>query len=498
MRWSRRITGACAGAAMFALGALPAQALGPGGGTTKQIQVVADGQGIAFGVRPTYDSGGANPLSLFIGYAEANASTPEPEADGQGSWYQLNIIETAAFRPPEECTPQKNFAATQQGLVDIQRWISAYVQSVAASLQGQQAPPSPTVPSVSHACTERFPGFAQSRYPATATIDEHATDDYLDKPTAAQTCREDPSSTQCGVYKQYWPAFRSSGGRFVRDGSFSATATSKPSQDSQAVLFGAGDGTFVSVGLSRSLANARVVGTTLIAEASQSLDHVCIMATAAGCTVEIDSMRQFARVEKPAGHKATIRKSTSIFGVHVGGVAVDLDSGDLPQSVDLGNSLQLKTVSTTHSCDSGDQEGQVYADTGGLLIFGKGSQGGGIMIGGACARARIETQTLEIPNFSDGLGIPGTSPLTINVPGAPGAGVIGKPVVRYGPPQIVSKEVTRVVFRQALVWRTALYWVSALGALALAAMLGFFFRRNRAVAPVVGFFDHFARQFLRG
>src|SRR3989442_15336195 len=124
MRIRRRIAGACAGAAIFALGALPAQASVPSDGVRTQLQVVADGTGIAFAVRPSYDSGGANPLNLFVGYAEANASTPEPAADGQGSWYQLNIIETAAFQPPEDCTPQKNLAATQKGIGDVQAWIT--------------------------------------------------------------------------------------------------------------------------------------------------------------------------------------------------------------------------------------------------------------------------------------------------------------------------------------------------------------------------------------
>src|SRR5690242_17830438 len=81
-------------------------------------------------------------------------------------------------------------------------------------------PTPPGVPGFRHACTERLPGFAQSRYPATQTIPVRATDDYLSKPLFANTCRQDPSSPACDAYKAFWPTFSSSLGQVVRDGSF--------------------------------------------------------------------------------------------------------------------------------------------------------------------------------------------------------------------------------------------------------------------------------------
>src|SRR6266571_4180311 len=80
------------------------------------LTIAADGSAKAFAIRPGYDEGGANPLNFYIGYSEANVSTPSPQADGEAAWYNLNIVETAAFGTSDQCTPERNAAATAAGV----------------------------------------------------------------------------------------------------------------------------------------------------------------------------------------------------------------------------------------------------------------------------------------------------------------------------------------------------------------------------------------------
>jgi len=495
----------CATAALAALGAAPANAKATVPATTTEKQISADATGIAFAVRPSVDEGGAAPLNFYIGYADANASMPDAEADGQASWYQLGIAETAAFQPPENCTPQKNAQATLDGVTDLQAWATDYIQAEVKTISAGGQPQPPGVPGFRHACTERLPGFAQSRFPATQTIPVRATDDYLTKPSYANTCRQDPSSPACDAYKQFWPTFSSTLGKVVRDGSFAATATDQPSQVSDGVLMGAGDGTVVSIGLSRSTSVARVEGSTLTVLATESLKDICVMATPAGCTISIDSMEQFARIVQVAGQKPKATVSTIITGVQglgpaAGVTAQQLQLAKVPEQ--LGSNLQLGAVSQTHSCDTGAADPTtLIADAGGLMIFGRQANpgpGAGIMIGGACVRARIEANAITIPSFSPGVGLPGVPPSSLLIPGTKGLPCLGCGVPRIGAPQVVSRIVTRTYLRGPLAWRTAPYWGSALGALALFAGLSYRFRRTPLFAPVATATNRFARQFIRG
>jgi hypothetical protein len=490
---------------MAALGAAPvnAKAISPSVQTQKQIS--ADGTGIAFAIRPGVDQGGAAPLNFYVGYSEANVSMPDAQADGLASWYRLGIIETGAFQPPENCTPQKNAQATLDGVTDLQAWATDYIQSEVKIISAGGTPQAPGVPGLRHACTERLSGFAQSRFPATQTIPTRATDDYLTKPSYANICRQDPASPLCAVYKQFWPAFTSTSGKVVRDGSFAATSTDTPTQTSDGVLIGAGDGTVISIGLSRSTSIARVDGATLTVESTEFLKDICVMATPAGCTISIDSMQQFARVIKTAGQKPKTTTSTIISGVHglgpaIGVTAQQLQLGQVPQQ--LGNNLQLGVVSQTHSCDTGTADpSELIADAGGLRLWGRQANpgpGAGIMIGGACVRARIEANEISIPGFSPGLGIPGLPPSSLVVPGSNGIPCLGCNVPRVLAPRVVSTVVTHSYLRSPIAWRTAPYWGSVLGALALFAGVSYRFRKHRAFAPVALATSGFARRFLRG
>ncbi|TML80985.1 MAG: hypothetical protein E6G04_02175 [Actinobacteria bacterium] len=459
----------CATAALAALGAAPANAKATAPASTTEKQVSADATSIAFAVRPSVDEGGAAPLNFYIGYSEANASMPDAEADGQASWYQFGIAETAAFEPPENCTPQKNAQATLDGVTDLQAWATDYIQAEVKTISAGGQPQPPGVPGFRHACTERLPGFAQSRFPSTQTIPVRATDDYLTKPSYANTCRQDPSSPACDAYKQFWPTFSSTLGKVVRDGSFAATATDQPSQVSDGVLMGAGDGTVVSIGLSRSTSVSRVEGSTLTVQATEA-------------TV------------------STIITGVQGLGPAVGVTAQQLQLAKVPEQ--LGSNLQLGAVSQTHSCDTGAADPTtLIADAGGLMIFGRQANpgpGAGIMIGGACVRARIEANEITIPSFLPGVGLPGVLPSSLLIPGTKGLPCLGCSAPRLGAPQVVSRIVTRTYLRGPIAWRTAPYWGSALGALALFAGLSYRFRRTPLFAPVATATNRFARQFIRG
>lgn len=457
--------------------------------------VVGDGTAIAFTMRPTYDPGGANPLHVYIGYADANVSTPQPEADGQASWYQLNIVETAAFRPAENCTPQRNAEATVAGLQDVQAWLSDYVQRALSSAQGGAQPPAPTVPGPRHACTERFPGFAQSRYPESGTIDTASSDSYFDKPTAASACREDPGSSQCTSYKTYWPQFGANARRFVRDGSFSARASDEPSQESHGLLFGVGDGVAVSIGSARTDATARIVDGRILVEARATFDDLCFVVSAEGCALRIDRMRQVARIAKAAGGKPDIDARTVILGVRgIDDVSADELHAD-QAAVDLGGYLGMQVVSKTGTCGVAE-DGEAVADAGGIRLFGKGGQGGGITIGGACVRARIEPD--DTPAFAPS-SAPISRQIVPSVSELPDVALPGAVLIpRYGPARVVTRTITHVYYADPVAWRTMPYWASVLGFLMAGIALGLRYRAAPGVQPVVRALNRFARQFLRG
>src|SRR5207245_5189989 len=115
------------------------------------------------------------------------------------------------------------------------------------------------------------------------------------------------------------------------------------------------------------------------------------------------------------------------------------------------NNLQLALVSQTHSCDTGaDDPTTLIADAGGLMIFGRQANpgpGAGVMIGGACVRARIEANEISIPSFSPGLGIPSVPPSSLMIPGTKGASCLPCSVARLGAPQVVSRIVARTCMR---------------------------------------------------
>jgi hypothetical protein len=120
------------------------------------------------------------------------------------------------------------------------------------------------------------------------------------------------------------------------------------------------------------------------------------------------------------------------------------------------------------------------------------------MIGGACVRARIEANDITIPGFSPGLGLPGLPPSSLMIPGSTAVPCLGCGIHPILAPRVVSSVVTRSYLRSPIAWRTAPYWGSILGALALFAGLSYRFRRHRAFAPVALATSRFARQFLRG
>lgn len=471
-------------------------------------QIVADGSGAAFTIRPGYDAGGANMLNLYVGYSGANVATPEPQADGQASWYNLAIFETGIFRPAEDCTPEKNAQATVDGVGDVQNHLDAYLNTALGEAQAGRQPPAPTLPGPRHACTDRFPGFAQSRYPSTATMPMSSSDNYFDKPMAAQACREDPASSQCGMYKQYWPSFRSATGAIARDGSFLAEskADPDPSQRSEALLLGVGDGAVVSVGVGRTSSNARIEGDAIIVDATSTLDNVCVLVSGDGCTLQIDHLLFSSRVEKHAGGQPVKTTRTTVLGVHGSGQAQDVTAEQLQAdkgTIDLGGYFKIQPVGATHTCDPGEADPEmVLADAGGLFLTGKSGEngtGGGLMIGGACARARIQQTTFEVTAYVPQADIPPIPPREIVIPGDNGPVVpVGPAPVRYGPARVVTRTVTRYTFERPIAWRTLPYWGPLLGILAVFGAGCVLFPRYRATAPAVHAASRFARQFLRG
>jgi hypothetical protein len=474
-----------------------------------ETQIVADAGAQAFAIRPSYDSGGATPLNFFIGYTEANISTPEPQSDGQASWYNFGIAETAAFRPPEECTPPKNFEATTAGTVpDIGAWLVEYQKEVAEAIQAGKQPVPPTVPSFRHGCTERFAGFTQSRYPATyrceaqscSGIRQSDRDDLTTKPMC-----KDPGA--CAA----WKALDGAAAAVVSDGSFASTAGEVPSNESTATLAGLGDGTMISVAFAAVRSRTFLEGPTLVAEAVSILHDVCFMRAATGCSLHIDEMRQTASV-RVAPKAVPVRSAhTVLAGVRQAGGEADtiVIDGSSPGTDRLAclcfdderGGLFIQAASVTGGCTPVQgASSYAIADAGGIRIFGKGSSGGGIVVGGACARARIDQ--IELTSAPDVIvdPIPGIPPRStvVKVPSLPCPACPAGPRVLAGRPRVVTRDLVSYRMRAAVAWRTAIYWGPTLAAMAMLLFVGWLFRAHPAMRPALRAMDRFSRQFIRG
>lgn len=466
-----------------------------------QRELIAEAVAQSFTLRATADMGGAAKLPFFFGsYADANVTAPPASADGQASWYNLGIAETAAFTPPGECTAEEQERRIRQASEDLTTWIVE--TAIPKILEEQKLPvfPVPTVP-----CTERLPGFSQSRYPETETIKASSSHDLL----GSALCG---SPNGCAVAGALAPLTGGvlDGGRFV------ASATDKPSQSSDAMVAGLTVPGVLSIGSARSVATAALEGNLLVTEASWTATDVCVAPGLDGCAIAIRSIRQAARIVRNAAGRVVERQArTVIAGAQGNGQAAEVTTADLGPGlppIDLGGRLFIRAVSSTGGC--GDPAGAGVADAGGLEIFGKGQEesplpptglpivgsatGGGVTLGGACAGGRLSEATFELPGPAPGggAGFPGGS---IVVPPGPGGafppGVTG-PVLSA--PRVVRKDSVRYVLRSAPAWRTAPYWASVLGALLLACAFGYVFRASRPVAPIAGALDRFARQFVRG
>jgi hypothetical protein len=464
-----------------------------------QRELVAEGVAQAFTIRVSADYGGAAKLPFFFGsYADANLTNPPAGADGQASWYNLGIAETAVFTPPGECTPEEQQKRIGQAITDVTEW--ATTTAIPRLLKQHEIAvlPIPTVP-----CSERLPGFSQSRYPETQTIASADSDDLLWSGVCA--------AGGCPLSDALKPATESAfdGGHFV------ATATDRPSQNSDASMAGIHVPGVLDIGAARSIATASLEGDKLITQATWAATDVCVAPGDEGCALSIRSVRQFARVVRDASGKVVSRDSrTVIAGVEGDGRAAEVTTADLGPGlppVELGENLFIRSVSSTGDC--GDPAGPGVADAGGLEIFGQGSgaptptlpvpivgstTGGGVLLGGACAAGRLQSVTFDVP-AGPGLGsvdVPGTTIVGPGSPGAPSSPRVTGP--QLSDPRVVAKESVRYILRSAPAWRTARYWGSVLAALMLAIALGYFFRRSRPVAPVVSALDRFARQFVRG
>ncbi|MGH2795307.1 MAG: hypothetical protein ACRDKG_13505 [Actinomycetota bacterium] len=486
--------------AMVAAAALPAHA---------EKELVGEATAQAFTLRASADQGGASPLHFYFGsYADAFLSTPPSEADGQASWYNLGISETALFKPPEECTPEKNAERVREGLQFVAGWLLDQITSgelVDTLTSGNiPAPPAPTLPCGGG----RFPGFAQSRYPATSSIGPSAQDDLL----ASGACR---GNTTC------IEAVRAATAGIVDGGSFMATATDAPSQSSDAIVVGLNVPNVLRIGLARSKAST-VLGEDgrVTSIAAWSVSGLCLAPSTDGCALEIEQIRKTATIVRTADGTIVDRSAeTVITGVRGAGQNQDVTAADLgpdAPGIDLsdiqgcaGCVIRLQPVTATQGC--GDPASDLVADAGGLLLFARGdgqltlpipiagnAAGGGIMLGGACASGRVSSVELGGSGGGDLGGLPGGgSVVTPPITGGPG----GAPTVvgpLLSPPRVVQRPVVRYELRSAPAWRTAPYWASVLGALLLLTIFGYVYRASPLVAPIAAKVDRFARQFLRG
>lgn len=479
-----------------AIGALPVPAH-----ARPEREIVAEAVAQAFTLRASVDQGGAAILPFYFGsYADATLTSPPASADGQASFYNLGIAETALFTPPGECTPDEQQKRVRQAVEDMTIFLT---DTALPTLLKGKVPvlQIPTLP-----CSERLPGFAQSRYPATETIPESSEHDLM----GSALCSNENA---CAVAETLAPR---TGGVF-HGGRFVAKATAAPSQTSDATIVGIDIPGVLSIGAARSIAKAAIEKDRMVLRSLWTATDVCLVPGPSGCALAIGSIRQSATVERDLAGKILSRTSrTVIAGVEGGGQAAEITAEDLQPGLppielaapDNRGSLQIRAVSATRGC--GDPAKSDVADAGGLEIFGKGSgtdvslplpllgtaTGGGILLGGACASGRLSEVSFDIP----GAPAPGTGvlPGTI-VP--PGPGIGGPPSV-VGPtlsgPRVVRKTAVRYALRSAPAWRTAPYWASTLGVMILLGVLAFIFRRSRAVAPVAAAVDRFARQFVRG
>jgi hypothetical protein len=464
-----------------------------------QRELVAEAVSQAFTIRVSADYGGAAKLPFFFGsYADANLTNPPAGADGQASWYNLGIAETAVFTPPGECTPEAQQERIGQAMTDVTDWVT---QTAIPRLLEQQeiaVLPIPTVP-----CSERLPGFSQSRYPSSGSIADSDSDDLL----WSTVCAAGGCSLGDALQPVTDPAFDG--------GSFEATATGQPSQNSDAAMAGIHVSGLLDIASAHATATAELKDDKLITEATWAAADVCIVPGDDGCALSIRSIRQFARVERDAaGHVLARDRRTVIAGVEGGGQSEEITAADLGPGlppIELGDNLFIRGVSSTGDC--GDPAAPSVADAGGLEIFGQGSgaptptlpvpivgstTGGGVLLGGACAAGRLQAVSFDVPQ-APGPGtidIPGRTIVTPGLGGGPGGAGRSGPLL--SDPRVVTKESVRYVLRNAPAWRTAPIWGSVLAALMLALMVGYFFRRSRPVAPVVAAIDRFARQFVRG
>jgi hypothetical protein len=489
--------------------ALAVAGLAPAAGAATEKELVGDAVAQAFTLRASADQGGASLLHFYFGsYADAYLSTPPSEADGQASWYNFGIAETALFKPPEECTPDKNAERVQEGLQFFSDWLVGQLTSgdaVQTLLEGRvPEPPFPALPCGGG----RPPGFAQSRYPATESIGPAANDDLL----VSSACRGEAACAD---------ALRTATGGAIQGGRFEAAATKAPSQSSDAVVAGLQLGDLLRIGTARSTASTFLnEAGRVTAVATWSVTDLCLMPGAEGCALEIDEMLKTARVVRSADGVMTEKDArTVIAGVHGSGQSQEITSADLGDglpAIDLGDlqgcdgcTVQLELLSSTGGC--GDPASDLVADTGGLRIYARGNgqltlpvpiagnaAGGGLMLGGACASGRVSSVDLEGPPPVDGDGVgplgPAILPPQPPVAGAP-RGFVG-PVLSA--PRVISRDIVRYVLRSAPAWRTAPYWGSALAAVLLLGALGYVFRRSPVVAPLARRIDRFARQFVRG
>ena len=484
------------GATLAVLGALPV----PAHARTER-EIVAEAVAQAFTLRTSVDQGGAAILPFYFGsYADAALTSPPGSADGQASFYNLGIAETALFTPRGECTPGEQQKRIQQAVADMTGWITG--TAIPTILNGDvPVLPIPTLP-----CSERFPGFAQSRYPATETIRESSEQDLMG---SALCNNPEGCAVAAGLAPLTGNVFH--GGRFV------AKATDAPSQTSDATIVGIQIPPVLTIGSARSIARTVIEKDRMVLRSSWTATDLCLAPGTTGCGLAIGSIRQIATLERSlAGKILSSTSRTVIAGVEGGGQAAEITADDLQPGLppielaapDNRGSLQIRALAATRGC--GDPAKPDVADAGGLEIFGRGSgtgvslplpllgtaTGGGLMLGGACASGRLSEVSFEIPGGST--SGPGSVPGGI-VPPRPG---IGGPPSITGPllsaPRVVRKTDVRYELRSAPAWRTAKYWVPTLGALILLGLLAFIFRRSRAVAPAVAALDRFSRQFVRG
>ncbi|MFY9586935.1 MAG: hypothetical protein WAT66_05705 [Actinomycetota bacterium] len=477
------------------LAALPARA-----DAQTQHEILAEAVAQAFTLRTAVDQGGAAALPFYFGsYADATLTSPPGSADGQASFYNLGIAETALFTPPGGCTPEEQQKRAQQAVEDV----TSFVRDTAIPTVLKGDVPVLEIPTLP--CSERLPGFAQSRYPATATIQESSQQDLLG--TALCGANACPAAEALALT-----------GNVLQGGHFVAKATGAPSQTSDASIVGINIPGVLTIGSARSFAQATIEKERMILRSTWTAADVCIAPDLTGCALAIGSIRQSAVIVRDATGKILTRTArTVIAGVEGGGQNTEITTADLGPGLppielsapDNRGSLRIRAVSATGGC--GDPGKPDVADAGGIEIFGKGSgtgvslplpllgtaSGGGLTLGGACVSGRISEVSFELPGGggdSGGGNLPGTG--VVVPPGTAGPPVGGGPILSG--PRVVRKSVVHYETRGAPAWRTAPYWASILGALILSGILMFVFRRSRYVAPVTAALDRFTRQFIRG